>query len=53
MTLYRGENRFIAVYLHRWQKPRVWHDYIPFNWLETMVCFGFGTLHWERDIDHD
>lgn len=48
MMIWRSDDLVLAVGVHRWQRPRIWTDEIPMDWLETMVCLGFVTLTYER-----
>jgi hypothetical protein len=50
MLLYEDQDHYIAVQLHAWRCPMVWRVFMPFDWRETMTCFGFGTLHYERRV---
>lgn len=50
MNCISSERLFVAVYFHKWETPYLRSELIPFDWKETMVCFGFGTLHWERNL---
>jgi hypothetical protein len=50
VKLYASENRYVALQFHTWHRPRIWEVLVPFDWLETMFCLGFFTLHWERRV---
>lgn len=48
MILYNNNGRYIAIYFSKWIGFKIWHVVVPIDWHETMISFGFGTLHWER-----
>lgn len=50
MILIKSEPLFVAVHIHKWQRPKIYSVDIPIDWRETMICFGFGTIHYERTV---
>jgi hypothetical protein len=48
VTLIRSEALWLAVYFHRWRAPKKWRVRVM-DWLETMTCLGFATVHYERE----
>lgn len=50
MKIRETDNLLIAVYAHRWRRPRVWTVLVPADWKETMACLGLATVHYERRV---
>ena len=43
-------NPWISIDFHKWRKPKKWIAYIPNDYKETMICWGFFTTYYERYI---